>query len=315
MRRWPRPLPSTSRLSEPRASCKEVAPTERRNRGSRGWDDRLRAMDPRDYVTLPIFEETGYVVLDSYDQAGDPREWEQIEYVDWKSSGDTRFAPLASAYGDLECNGFWNHTPAKTDKDGVWVDANVAAAPVLKARAEEPGANIGRCRVIELKPNSYGEALYNLHRDDNNRLNPEGTGWIVRAFFNLTDDPDTVMILREDRDDPSTETRIPLPAGAQAIIDTQRLWHAVWHPGPVNRYCLITSLESGAELGAYIEAKNGVAKVASHPIDPVIAAEGEARAAAKREARAAALAARGADPTFGDGSLSSGPAMEEYSEA
>ena len=187
-------------------------------------------MNPADYVTLPIFAETGYVILDAYDQAADPREWEDITYVDWKSSGDTRFAPLASAYGEVECNGFWNHTPPTTDKDGVWVEENVAVAPRLVARAQEPGANIGRCRVIELQPNTYGEALYNLHRDDNNRLNPEGTGWIVRAFFNLTDDPDTFMVLREDRDDPTTETRIPLPAGTQAIIDTQRLWHAVWHP-------------------------------------------------------------------------------------
>ncbi|MDA2986288.1 MAG: hypothetical protein O2789_00990, partial [Actinomycetota bacterium] len=167
-------------------------------------------MNPADYVTLPAFQETGYVVLAAYDQSQDPREWEDLTFVDWKSSGDTRFAPLASAYGDMECNGFWNHTPAKTDKDGVWVPENVA--PRLVARAQEPGANIGRCRVIELQPNSYGETLYNLHRDDNNRLNPEGTGWIVRAFFNLTDDPDTVMVLREDRDDPSTETRIALPA-------------------------------------------------------------------------------------------------------
>ena len=106
-------------------------------------------------------------------------------------------------------------------------------------------------------PNTYGDTLYNLHRDDNNRLNAEGTGWIVRSFFNLTDNPDAVMVLREDRDDPSTETRIPLPAGAQAIIDTQRLWHAVWHPGPDPRYCLITSWESGPELDAYITAKNG----------------------------------------------------------
>ena len=53
------------------------------------------------YVTLPEFEETGYVVLDSYDQSQDPQEWLDIEFVDWKSSGDTRFAPLASAYGDM----------------------------------------------------------------------------------------------------------------------------------------------------------------------------------------------------------------------
>ena len=267
------------------------------------------------YTKLEAFRENGYVVLDRYAGEVDPREWLDVEYVDWKSSGETRFAPLASAYGDIECDGFWNHTPPKTDKDGVWIDSQTAIAPTLTARAQEPGANVGRCRIIELQPNQYGETLYNFHRDDNNRLNPEGTGWIVRAFFNLTDNPDAVMILREDRDDPSTETRIPLPAGAQAIIDTQRLWHAVWHPGPEPRYCLITSYESGPELQAYIEAKGGVGRTESAPIDPAVQAEGEAVAQAKRDARAAALAARGNDPTFGDGSLSAGPAMEVYSEA
>jgi len=256
-----------------------------------------------DYVTLPIFEEKGYVVLDPYDQAVDPAEWLDIEFVDWKSSGETRFAPLASAYGDLECDGFWNHNPAKTDKDGVWVPANADRAPRLVARAEEPGANIGRCRVIELQPNLYGETIYNLHRDDNNRLNPEGTGWIVRGFFNLTHNPDSVMVLREDKDDPSTETRIALPAGAQLIVDTQRLYHAVWHQGDEPRYCLITSWESGPELGAYIERYHGVGRVDSYALSDAAIAQGEALAAEKRAARAAALAARGLDPTFGDGTM------------
>lgn len=244
------------------------------------------SMNSLDYVTLPILAETGYVVLDSYDQSADPAEWEQIEFVDWKSSGDTRFAPLASAYGDLECNGFWHHDPPKTDKDGVWVDVNIERAPRLKARAEEPGANIGRCRVIELKPNTYADSLYNLHLDDNNRLNPEGTGWIVRGFFNLTDDPGSVMILREDRDDPSTETRISLPAGAQVIIDTQRLWHAVWHPGPDLRYCLITSWESGPELQEYIDARHPIARVENAPIDPQMAADAQRSVDEKRAERA-----------------------------
>ncbi len=270
--------------------------------------------DPSAYTTLPVFDETGYVILDAYDQAQDPREWEDLTFVDWKSSGDTRFAPLASAYGDMECNGFWNHTPPKTDKDGVWVQANVDVAPRLVARAMEPGSNIGRCRVIELQPNTYADALYNLHRDDNNRLNPEGTGWIVRGFFNLTDDPDTVMILREDRDDPATETRISLPAGAQAIIDTQRLWHAVWHPGPGPRYCLITSWECGPELDAYIATHHGRSRYESPELDADFAAEAEEAAQSKRAARAAAIAARGADPTFGDGSLAAS-SMEMLSEA
>jgi alkylated DNA repair dioxygenase AlkB len=246
------------------------------------------------YITLPVFDQTGYVVLDRYDQAQDPQEWLDIEYVDWKSSGDTRFAPLASAYGEMECNGFWHHTPPKTDKDGVWVPANVEKAPRMVARAQEPGANIGRCRVIELQPNSYADCIYNLHRDDNNRLNPEGTGWIVRGFFNLTDNPDSVMILREDRDDPSTETRIPLPAGTQAIIDTQRLWHAVWHPGTPPRYCLITSWESGPELGAYIDKYNGVPTITSLPLGADVIAAAQAEVDRRRAERLAKLAESGA---------------------
>jgi len=263
------------------------------------------------YTKLPILDETGYVIVDSYDQGADPAEWLDVEYVDWKSSGDTRFAPLASAYGDMECNGFWNHTPPKTDKDGVWVSANVSAAPILTARAKEPGANIGRCRIIELQPNTYSDAIYNLHSDDNNRLNPEGTGWIVRAFFNLTDNPDSVMILREDKDDPSTETRIPLPAGAQVVLDTQRLYHAVWHPGDEPRYCLITSYESGPELDNWISSRTPVARITSASLDPEFALQAYAAAQAKRDARAAALAAQGADPIFGDGTLTAG-GMDEY---
>jgi hypothetical protein len=169
--------------------------------------------------------------------------------------------------------------------------------------------------VIELQPNTYGEALYNLHRDDNNRLNPEGTGWIVRAFFNLTDDADSVMILRSDKDDPSTEVRIPMPAGQQVVIDTQSFYHAVWHPGDKPRYCLITSYESGPELDAWIQARNPVTSIPNHPIDPEVTAEGQAVAQAKRDARAAALAAKGEDPRFGDGSMAVQAEKEVLSEA
>lgn len=229
------------------------------------------------YYKMPILDDSGFVVVDSYDQSQDPTEWLDIEYVDWKSSGDTRFSPLASAYGDLECDGFWNHTPAKTDKDGVWVEQNVELGPRLVERAKEPDVNIGRCRVIELQPNTYADAIHNLHIDDNNRLNPDGTGWIVRAFFNLTDDQDSVMILREDKNDPATETRVPLPAGTQAIIDTQRLYHAVWHPGDQPRYCLITSYESAPDLEAWIDARHPITRIDSPPVPEAELAEANRR--------------------------------------
>jgi hypothetical protein len=244
------------------------------------------------YIKSELLDEKGFVVLDRYNQAADPKEWLDVEYVDWKSSGITRFAPLTSAKGEIEVNGFWNHEPPRADKDGVWIDSQVAKAPNLARRAQEPGANVGRCRVIELQPNEYSDCLYNLHQDDNNRLNPDGTGWIVRGFFNLTDDADSFIILREERFNPNTEVRIALPAGAQAIIDTQRFWHATWHPGPEPRYSLITSWESGPALDAYIEQHHGTNAHTNPALDEAFVAAAEAEVQRRLADRSAALAAR-----------------------
>ena len=49
-------------------------------------------------------------------------------------------------------------------------------------RVKEVDARVGRCRVIELQPNSYADALYNSHLDDNNRRNPDGEGWVIRSL-------------------------------------------------------------------------------------------------------------------------------------
>jgi hypothetical protein len=236
------------------------------------------------HYRMPILEERGFVVLSRDDVVIDPREWRDLEYVDWKSSGDTRFAPLASAYGDIECNAFWHFDPPKADKDGVWIDAQVDVAPTIVERAQEAGANVGRVRIIELQPNSYADALYNSHLDDNNRLNEEG-GWVVRSFRNLTDDAESYMVLREDVSDPSTETRIALPAGARIIVDSQRMWHSVWHAGEEPRYCLITSYESGPELEKWIFENDPTTEVDSPTLAPGFAAEQEELAQGRREAR------------------------------
>lgn len=245
-----------------------------------------------DHVTLPILADTGYVVLDPATPV-DPSEWHGLEYVSWRSAGITRFAPLASFAGEIDCNGFWNLTPPRTDKDGVWVPSQVDTAPTLARRAQEPAANVGRCRVVELQPNSYPDAVYNLHRDDNNRLNPPGAGWVVRGLENLTDDADSLLVLRKDRADPATETRIPLPVGTRVILDSQRLWHAVWHRGTAPRYALVTSWECGPELAAYIAAAHGAARVASTPLAPDVITGAQAEVARRIEERREALAAVG----------------------
>jgi hypothetical protein len=202
------------------------------------------------HYKLPILEEKGFVVLENYGKPIDPSEWMGMEYVDWKSGGDTNFAPIASAFGDMECAGFWDH--GKPDKDGIWTK-NAEQCPTLVAWTEAAGVRYGRVRTIKLNPNTYEEAVHNLHPDDNNRLNADGEGWVVRAWLQLTDNPDSYMIVREDKDDPSTESRIPLRAGAQFVVDSERLCHAVWHPGPEPRFALIVSFESGPQLEGWIK--------------------------------------------------------------
>jgi hypothetical protein len=202
---------------------------------------------------LDILEEKGFVILKPNLGELDPAEWEALEYLDWKSGGDTNFAVLASATGEDDARGFWEH--GKPDKDGVW-SPNSEKAPTLKTWVESVGARFGRVRIIKLEPSVSEDEVTGrfLHLDDNNRLNPDGEGWVVRSWLNLTDDPDSYMVVREERDDPSTESRIPLPLGAQFVVDTERLWHAVYHPGTKPRYALITSFESGPQLESWIQS-------------------------------------------------------------
>ena len=212
--------------------------------------------DRSPFVTLPIMEQKGFVELRRYEgPMPEPTEWEGLDYLDWKSGGDTNFAILASANGEHDPRGFWEH--GKPDKAGVWT-SNIDRSPSVKKFVESVGADYGRVRIIKLEPNTYEGTIRNLHPDDNNRLTEPGTGWVVRAWLQLTDNPDSYMIVREERDDPSTESRIPLPRGAQFVVDSERLWHAVWHDGQKYsepRYALIVSFESGPALDAWIQSQ------------------------------------------------------------
>lgn len=213
---------------------------------------------------LDILADKGYVLLrDRQGPMVPPVEWESLAYMDWKSGGDTNFAPLASATGDMDCRGFWDH--GKADKDGIWT-TNRGLAPSLVDYVEEVGANYGRVRVIKLNPSDEATARRQLHRDDNNRLNPEGSGWVVRSWFELDNAAGKSMfILREDKDDPATETRIRLHPGMQLLIDTERLYHVVWHPGPRPRYALITSWETSDALQRWVTTEVAADQLAGLP--------------------------------------------------
>lgn len=206
---------------------------------------------------LDVLTERGYVVLAPLAEPIPEQEWRELVYMDWKSGGDTRFAPIATATGELDCNGFWSAGDERPDK-GARLTANAKRCPTIVRWLREVGADFGRVRVIELQPQDHEATKLQLHRDDNNRFNPPDEGWVVRCFLELTDDPDSYMLLMESGadglPDPATEVRVPLPRGACVVVDTQRLWHAVSHRGDAARYCLISSFESGPELDAWIHA-------------------------------------------------------------
>jgi hypothetical protein len=205
------------------------------------------------YRKLDVLAETGFTILRDYGGPPiPPEEWQRLEYVDWKSGGDTNFAPLASAEGQMECRGFWDH--GKPDKDGIWTQ-NREIAPTLCSYVEAVDARFGRVRVIKLNPSSEEDARRQMHMDDNNRLNPDGEGWVVRAGLELNAPKGSTFILREDKDDASTESRIELHPRRQLVIDTERLYHVVHNPGPEPRYALISSFESGDALQRWIEAQ------------------------------------------------------------
>ncbi|HEY5664442.1 MAG TPA: hypothetical protein VIS05_10440 [Ilumatobacter sp.] len=217
-----------------------------------------------DHYRMPVLAEHGVVELSPMPVEVPAGEWESLEYMDWKSGGDTNFAPIASADGELDCRGFWDK--GKTDKDALWT-SNADHAPTLRDYVASVGANFGRVRIIKLEPQDREQAIRSIHRDDNNRFNPDGEGWVVRSWVELTDNPDSYMLLMDSGPDglpdPATERRVPLGRGARFVVDTQRLWHVVVHPGAAARYALITSFESGPALEAWIDAQR--APVAAHP--------------------------------------------------
>ena len=90
------------------------------------------------HYRMPALEKDGFVILRPMDVNIPSNEWESLEYMDWKSGGDTNFAPLASADGELDCRGFWDK--GKTDKDALWT-SNAAKAPTIKKYVDAVGAN------------------------------------------------------------------------------------------------------------------------------------------------------------------------------
>lgn len=192
----------------------------------------------------------GHVLLSPYAGPEIPAsEWENLEYVTYPSDPHTYFAPLTSATGENILRGFWDF--GKPDLDGIWT-SNTQKAPTLRRYVESLEVRFGRVQLIRQDPNSLREARWALHLDDNNRLNPESNGWVVRIWLQLTDNPDSTLLLRRSEFDRRGEVKIRLSKGTQVVVDSEATFHCAHHPGPERRYALITSVESTPRLQQWL---------------------------------------------------------------
>src|SRR4029077_4034039 len=74
---------------------------------------------PGMHTTLDLLADRGFCVLRDYDGPPIPdREYLDLEYMDWKSGGDTNFAPLASALGGMGGAGVWGHRKPHQERGG-----------------------------------------------------------------------------------------------------------------------------------------------------------------------------------------------------
>ena len=88
---------------------------------------------------LDALKEQGFVRLVDLADPIPESEYLALEYMDWKSGGDTNFAPIATADGELDCQGFWKPGQERPDKGGK-LTSYAALCPRITEYVEAVGA-------------------------------------------------------------------------------------------------------------------------------------------------------------------------------
>jgi hypothetical protein len=206
------------------------------------------------HYRMPILEQAGgWLRLSKYAGPEIPSsEWEDLTYTTYASDPTTFFAPITSATGEVELKGFWEH--GKPDLEGVFTP-NAKKCPAIVRWVESIGARFGRVQLLRMSANTMRECRWGLHLDNNNQGNPETNGWVVRVWFELTDDPSSALVVRPSEFDRKGEVRIQLPKYQQAVVDSESLWHGGHHASDHTRYAVIASVESGPALERWIQSQ------------------------------------------------------------
>ena len=182
--------------------------------------------------------------------------------MDWKSGGGHQLRP--DRVGRRRARLPWFLGQGQ-DRQGRALDVEREIAPTLRDYVDSVGANFGRVRIIKLEPQDREQAMKSIHRDDNNRFNPRRRGMGRAVVGELTDNPDSYMLLMDNdarrSARPVDRASSATAKGARFVVDTQRLWPRRVHNGDAPRYALITSFESGPALEAWIDSQRATATV------------------------------------------------------
>ena len=219
--------------------------------------ERYRSMA---HIKLDVLAENGYAILGD-GPAIPPEEWERLEYVDWKSGGDTNFAPLASAKGEMECARVLGprqarqgrHLDVQSRDRADTVQIRRGGRSAIRARARDqaqPVVGIGRRFASSIRTTTTAS------------IRTARAGWSARGSSSTP-----------PRDRSSSCARFAMTRRPRAAFPSTRAGSSSSIPNGCITWCttrgrvrgtrLITSFESGDTLNRWIDSQR---KEAAQPV-------------------------------------------------
>ena len=166
------------------------------------------------HTRLDVLAEHGYVILRDLDPAG-PRAGVPRRSSTWTgraaATRTSRRSPPPTASSTAAASG--SPVTSVPTRAGSGPPTR-RSAPRWCARSRASAPTSGACARSSSSLRATRTRCASIHRDDNNRFNPDGEGWVVRQWIELTDFPDSFMILMEQgaRRAPRPEHRGARPA-------------------------------------------------------------------------------------------------------
>ena len=132
------------------------------------------------------------------------------EYMDWKSGGDTNFAPSRRPTASSTAGGSGTRARPTRTRCGPRTPPSPHRSSATSSRSAPTSAASGSSSSSRRTASKPSDPPPRRQQ----RFNPDAEGWVVRSWVKLTDNTDSYMLLMDNGPDglpdPSTEARDPL---------------------------------------------------------------------------------------------------------